>query len=222
MARTRGASACRSPVAAASRLPGTLGTTATRRPVARSANPATIASAPRQPRTDPTSTPSGTPSTVEMENPAMTMATARPARSFATTAVAVVKAAARKRPCSAPAISRVATNHPKFGSSAGATTRTANRIIAATRTGRRSHRIVAAVSSGPPRASPRAYALNSEPAAETETPRPDEICSSRPAVSSSAEPVTKVPSSKLISTTPPCRPRPRSVEGVMKVRPGGR
>ena len=36
-----------------------------------------------------------------------------------------------------------------------------NSAIAATRTGRRSSRIVAAVSSGPPIASPSAYALNS-------------------------------------------------------------
>ena len=137
----------------------------------------------------------------------MTTDSARPTRSGETTAVAVVKAAARNRPCRAPAISRVTTNQPKCGSTAGAKIMIANRAIAPTSTGRRSCRIVAAVSSGPPIASPSAYALNSEPAAATDTPRPEEIGDSRPAVSSSAEPVTKVPSSRPASTTPWLRPR---------------
>ena len=128
-------------------------------------------------------------------------------RSWGTTAVAVAKAAARNKPCSAPAISRVATNHPKCGRAAGARTMIANRPIAATSTRRRSSRIVAAVSNGPPIASPSAYALNSEPAATTDTPRPGEISGSRPAVSISAEPVTKVPSSRPASTTPLRMPR---------------
>ena len=57
-------------------------------------------------------TPNGRPRTVETEKPAITTDRARPTRSGGTTAVAVVKAAARNRPCSAPATSRVATNHP--------------------------------------------------------------------------------------------------------------
>ena len=147
----------------------------------------------------------------------MTVASARPTRSGGTTAVAVVNAAARNRPCSAPATSRVTTNQPKCGRAAGARTMIANPAIAPTRTGRRSSRSVAAVSSGPPIASPRAYALNSDPAAATDTPSPDEIGVSRPAVSISAEPVTKVPASRLASTTPRRRIR-RWMGAVLSIR----
>ena len=61
---------------------------------------------------------------MDRENPAITTEIARPARAGGTTAVAVVKAAARNTPCSAPVTMRVATNHSKSGTTAGATTST--------------------------------------------------------------------------------------------------
>ena len=211
-ASTRGANAWRAwPSARCSPVVGTEGRRRNAATSTRSPAPTTAAKDPRHPTDWPSSVPSGIPTALDIANPAMISAIARPVRSGATIEVAVTIAAAMKRPCTAPMTTRAATKSGYSANSAGSTFAAMNTAVAASSTCRRSNRVVRKVSSGPPMASPSAFAVTRAPAADTDTARSAAIRSSMPTTSISAQPITKAPANSTASTGVGRTGVPRSV-----------